>query len=77
MLATCSQCHSDAFAKSELAKGDDMIREADHLMAEAIRIVAGLYKDGVAAEARRLRLRRSPTCSPSTTRRRRSSRSSS
>ena len=24
-----------------------MIREADHLMAEAIRIVAGLYKDGV------------------------------
>ena len=27
-----------------------MIQEADHLMAEAIRIVAGLYKDGVIAK---------------------------
>ena len=27
--------------------GDDMIRSADHLMAEAIHLVAGLYKDGV------------------------------
>jgi len=47
MLAVCSQCHSDNFAKGELAKGDDMIRQADHVMAEGIRIVAGLYKDGV------------------------------
>jgi hypothetical protein len=47
MLKTCNQCHSLNFAKAELAKGDDMIREVDHLMAEAIRIVAGLYKDGV------------------------------
>ena len=47
MLAVCSECHSENFAKAELAKGDDMIREADHLLAEAIRIVAGLYKDGV------------------------------
>ena len=28
-------------------QGDDMIRDADHLMAEAIRIIAGLYKDGL------------------------------
>jgi hypothetical protein len=47
MLKTCNQCHSLNFAKAELAKGDDMIRQADRLMAEAIRIVAGLYKDGV------------------------------
>jgi len=47
MITTCSQCHSSNFAKSELQKGDLMIKEADHLMAEAIRIVAGLYKDGV------------------------------
>ncbi len=33
----CSQCHSANFAKGELQKGDDMIRDADHLMAEAIR----------------------------------------
>jgi hypothetical protein len=46
MLKTCNQCHSMNFAKQQLAAGDDMIRNADHLMAEAIRIVAGLYKDG-------------------------------
>ena len=47
MIKTCNQCHSANFAKAELAKGDDMIREADHLLAEAIRIIAGLYKDGI------------------------------
>jgi hypothetical protein len=47
LLAVCSDCHSENFAKAELAKGDDMIREADHLLAEAIRIIAGLYQDGV------------------------------
>jgi cytochrome c553 len=47
MLATCGQCHSANFARGELEKGDDMIRQADRLMAEAIRIVADLYKDGL------------------------------
>ncbi len=47
MLATCNQCHSRNFANGELEKGDRMIREADGIMAEAIRIIAGLYKDGV------------------------------
>lgn len=47
MLATCNQCHSANFARAELKKGDDIIRDADHLMAEAIRVVAGLYKDGL------------------------------
>jgi hydroxylamine dehydrogenase len=47
MVGVCRKCHSPTFAKGELAKGDDMIREADHLMAEAIRTVAALYKDGV------------------------------
>jgi hypothetical protein len=47
MIATCRQCHSVNFAKDQLAKGDDMIREADHLMAEACRVVAALYKDGI------------------------------
>jgi hydroxylamine dehydrogenase len=46
-IATCNQCHSVNFAKAELIKGDQMIKEADHLMAQAIRVVAGLYKDGV------------------------------
>jgi len=47
MITTCHQCHSINFAKAELAKGDQIIRAADHLMAEAIRIIAGLYSDGV------------------------------
>jgi len=50
MLKVCSKCHSDNFAKAEIEKGDDMIRESDHLLAEAIRIVAGLYKDGIIAK---------------------------
>lgn len=47
MINTCNQCHSVNFAKAELQKGDAMIKEADHLMAEGIRIVAGLYQDGI------------------------------
>ena len=50
MLKTCNQCHSGNFAKQQLEAGDDMIKNADHLMAEAIKIVAGLYKDGVLAQ---------------------------
>jgi len=47
MLKTCNQCHSGNFAKQQLEAGDDMIKQADHLMAEAIKIVAGLYRDGI------------------------------
>jgi hypothetical protein len=50
MLKTCNGCHSINFAKAELEKGDQMIKAADALMAEAIRIVAGLYKDGLLAK---------------------------
>ncbi len=46
LIRVCSDCHSENFAKAEIAKGDDMIREADRLLAQAIRIVAELYKDG-------------------------------
>ena len=52
MVKTCSQCHSLNFARKELEKGDQMIKEADRLMAEAIRIVAALYKDGVLSKPR-------------------------
>ena len=50
MLKTCNQCHSGNFAKQQLEAGDDMIKNADHLMAEAIKIVASLYKDGTLAQ---------------------------
>lgn len=47
MIQVCTQCHSGAFAQGELAKGDQMVKETDRLMAEAIQIVAGLYGDGL------------------------------
>ena len=47
MLKTCNQCHSGNFAREQLRQGDGLIRDADHAMAEAIRTVAALYKDGV------------------------------
>jgi hypothetical protein len=47
MIQTCSRCHSGKFAREQLEHGDRMIREADRLMAEAIEIVAGLYRDGL------------------------------
>ncbi len=50
MIKTCNRCHSVNFAKGELAKGDQMIAAADRLLAEGIRIVAGLYRDGILAQ---------------------------
>lgn len=51
MIKVCNQCHSVNFARSELAKGDQMVREADRLMASAIRTIAGLYSDGILAKS--------------------------
>jgi hydroxylamine dehydrogenase len=50
MVKTCNQCHSGNFAKQQLEAGDDMVKNADRLMAEAIRVVTSLYKDGVLAK---------------------------
>ncbi len=47
MIKVCSDCHSEEFARGELEKGDMMIQKADSLMASAIRVVDGLYKDGI------------------------------
>jgi cytochrome c1 len=47
MIETCSQCHSSKFARAELEKGDEMIKATDRLLAEAIRVIADLYEDGV------------------------------
>ncbi|MEJ2111405.1 MAG: multiheme c-type cytochrome, partial [Acidobacteriota bacterium] len=47
MIDTCKQCHSANYVKAELQKGDQMIKEADHVMAEAIRTVAFLYQDDI------------------------------
>jgi hypothetical protein len=50
LVKACKQCHSESFAWAEMAKGDDMIREADHLLAKAIREIASLYADGILAK---------------------------
>ena len=47
MVKVCSECHSENYVKEEMAKGDALIEKIDHLMAEAIREIAGLYKDGI------------------------------
>jgi hypothetical protein len=47
MLNICANCHSRSFAKANLDSGDDMVRDADRLMAEAILVVKGLYDDGI------------------------------
>jgi hydroxylamine dehydrogenase len=57
MLKTCNQCHSVNFASEQLQHGDDIIKNADHLMAQAIREVTGLYQDGVLAKRQAMRTR--------------------
>lgn len=47
MINTCSQCHSEEYAKEQLAMGDAIMQKADRIMADAIEVVAGLYKDGL------------------------------
>ena len=47
MIKACSQCHSENFAKEEMAKGDALIEKVDHLLAEAIREIAALYQEGI------------------------------
>lgn len=47
MLKNCSKCHSPRYAREVLEMGDTMMKKADRLMAEAIEIVAGLYRDGI------------------------------
>jgi hypothetical protein len=43
----CQQCHSPNFVSHNMKNADQMVKEADKLLAEAIEIVAGLYRDGI------------------------------
>lgn len=47
LVSICVECHAESFARGEMKKGDEIIRQADHLLAEAIREIASLYADGV------------------------------
>jgi hydroxylamine dehydrogenase len=46
MVDTCQRCHAGAFVQTQFHNAEELIRDADHLMAEGIRVVAALYKDG-------------------------------
>ncbi len=46
-IATCKKCHSGHYARTQLEMADSMMRKADRLLAEAINIVASLYRDGI------------------------------
>ena len=43
----CIRCHAPNFVNQNMQNADMMIKEADKLFAEAIEIVAGLYRDGI------------------------------
>jgi len=47
MLDGCAKCHARGYAMEHLENADQVIRETTHLMAEAVRIVEGLYDDGI------------------------------
>jgi hydroxylamine dehydrogenase len=47
MTAVCSKCHGASYAKKQLDEADLVVKDMDKVMAEAIRVVQGLYKDGV------------------------------
>ena len=42
-----AQCNTAIFVSENIANGDQMLKEADKLLAEAINIIAGLRRDGV------------------------------
>ncbi len=46
-VQACQKCHTPNFVAENFKNADLMVREADRLMAEAVEIVAGLYRDGV------------------------------
>lgn len=50
MADVCAECHSSRYVAENLAAGDQIIRESDRIMAEAIRTVKGLYDDGILAK---------------------------
>jgi hypothetical protein len=47
MIAVCTNCHARSFAQQNLDAADSIIKESDKLMAEAIDVVEGLYRDGL------------------------------
>jgi hydroxylamine dehydrogenase len=47
MIQTCTNCHSEKYAREQLEMGDSILQKSDRLMADAIETVAALYRDGL------------------------------
>jgi hypothetical protein len=47
MIQTCSKCHGSTYARQQLEAGDKVIKDVDKIMAEAIKEVQSLYKEGI------------------------------
>jgi hydroxylamine dehydrogenase len=47
MVDVCAKCHSRSYALDQMKAGDDIIRETDHVFADAIKTVKSLYDDGI------------------------------
>jgi hydroxylamine dehydrogenase len=47
MLEVCGECHSRLFAREKMQEVDRIIMKADKVMADAIRIVEGLYTEKI------------------------------
>lgn len=47
MLKVCNNCHGASYAKRQLDEADKVVKDADKLMADAIREVQALYRDGI------------------------------
>jgi predicted CXXCH cytochrome family protein len=47
MIKVCKNCHSDSYVKTNFVNADAILRQSDSLMAEAITVVEGLYRDGI------------------------------
>ncbi len=47
MLSICSRCHSESFARDVLERADEIKRQSDAKVGEAIKIISDLYNDGL------------------------------
>ncbi len=47
MVNVCAQCHARSFAQQNLEAADSILKASDKLVAEAVDIVEGLYRDGI------------------------------
>lgn len=47
MQKTCAKCHGESYAKKQLDEADMVVKDVDKIFAEAIRVVQGLYQDGI------------------------------